>query len=514
MSVNVAYSSNPSCSGEPSLTIGVGYVEPIVEWYSDTQAVGYYENGDLYVKLLINNLIYAHGNKVVDSSVEKKKKLDPIGFKLVIPEYTAYLPSFTIPKFPKILNDCDDCLYSYSIPTCDWKWKSYKSCVKKLGVKVCATAKAYVPTKCQYQIEFVPKTFPKKKLFSLPRTVLEFSCQIIPEIAITKDLFLGVKVGGEIEFGADPKASGTNLFSRLVITKLKAGLKIKINKLHFRSGRAGFVIKNLTIPVLMPFDLVSGDKYISIIADSLGNLSVWYDLKSYSTTLYQILDALFDINDNPNASVHTYDSSTNDGNLANNPSIGNSYQIPSNILSQSETTTQDPNILDAAATVEENINSQPEDKTNILELLKKTASVVVLDFLKTTIFAIDFGLLLCPLPDPAGKEDAFLSFVASGTIACYPFGSLNRLTIPEIPENYTQIPEIPSSKYLVIPDDVLKLVNKVNQNVINKILASATKELELVTNYIKNVLEQISVYCYPVIPLTLIYKNVPIIPGV
>lgn len=460
--------SNPSCSGLPSVTIGIGGTIIALEFNSNTVIKGFLQNNELYFnnKVYIYNKNYITGfSKTISKDVTTKKN-NFYGFNLVIPEYNVDIPSFTIPGWPSINWGCNKCESDDFPPFCAWETKTKRFCKRILGKKICVNLDYFQPTKCLNEPVIVAKTFPSANLFNFQRTELEFSFQLIPDIEIDTTLILGINAGVSVTLGDDPEVDAGTRFVNLQIKKLKIGLKIKIKKLHFSYGGKGFTIKNLIIPIILPFDIFGGEKLLNIIADSQGNLSVWYLIKSFSFSVYDMLNVIVNASDNVNDNINGSEDS---------PSVN---------------------------------DGTPLFGSNLLQHIIKNVGQIIVNFLKTTMVEITMGLLICPMPNP--KEDVFLSFVISTSITSYPFKDLNKIEIPKIPEQYTKIPEIPENSSL--PDRERELINSINKKALTPITSLAAKEIVNVTKFIKETLENISISVGLELPIPLILKTVPIVP--
>jgi hypothetical protein len=463
MPENASRITNPSCSGLPTVSIGIGGAVLAFEFNSSTKIKGIINPLDR--KLYFNNVVdiynknYITGSSKTISKNELVEKNNFYGFNIAIPEYNVNLPSFTIPGWPSINLGCNECESDEFPPLCGWESKSKRFCKRILGKKICVTFEYFQPTKCFNEPVLIQKTLPSVNLFNFQRTELEFSFQLIPDIEIDTTLILGNSFGVSVAVGSDPNIDAFTRFVNLQIKKLKFGMKMRIKKLHFSYGSKGFNIENLIIPLILPIDIFSGQKLLNIVADANGNLSVWYLIRSFSFSVYDILNVII------NASDNTGESPSIDG---GSPLFG----------------------------------------SNLLQRIINNVGQIVVNFLKTTIVDINMGLLVCPMPNP--KEDVFLSFVISTAITSYPFRDLNRIEIPKIPEQYTKIPKIPDNEFL--PDEERELINSINQKALEPITSFAAKEIVNVTKFIKETLENISITAKLEIPVPLILKTVPIIP--
>lgn len=456
--------SNPSCSGLPTVSIGIGGTILIYEFNSSIKIKGIINatTGELYFNNIANiyNKNYITGTSKTISKNETVKKNNFYGFNLVIPEYNVHIPSFTIPGWPSINFGCNECESDEFPPLCGWESKTKRFCKRILGKKICVTFEYFQPTKCFNEPVLVEKTLPSIHLFNFQRTQLEFSFQLIPDIEIDTTLILGNTTGVSVTIGTDPDVDISTRFVNLQIKKLKCGVKMRIKKLHFSYGSNGFTIENLIIPLILPIDIFNGEKLLNIVADSKGNLSVWYLLKSFSLSAHSMLN----VNTN---------SADNIGEL---PSING---ISTGIFGQ-----------------------------NLLNKITGNMGKIVENILKDMVINVNMGLLICPMPNP--KEDVFLSFVISGTMNCYPFKDLNKINIPTIPEQYTKIPKIPDNEFL--PDEERELINSINEKAMNPIISQATKEIVNITKFVKETLENVAITVTFELPIPLILKTVPIIP--
>ena len=455
--------TNPSCSGLPSVSLSVGITTKSFEFISNTKCESFFQNGELYftnnADLTIKNYILNTTNTFTKNKTTKKNNF--YGFKSNISPYIVNLPSFTIPKFPRIDSSCQPCESKFWPRSCDYEKK------KKLGIPY------KVATKCEDQLLTGDKTFPESTLFQTPQTDLEFSFQFAPTVEMNSNLVLASTVGASATIGTDPEVTaGITQFSSLQITKLKIGLKMKIKKLEFfvgtGSNRKGFSIGNVIIPVIPAFDFLNGGKLLNIYADSAGNLSVFYLIKAYTWNLYDILNVNIDAIDN---------------------------SIPSETASINGTT--------------------PIIGTNLLQKIISGAGEVVKNLLKSTNIYINMGLLVCPLPNP--NEDVFLSFVTSASIENRPFQGLNKLTIPDIPKiDIPKIPnvKIPGTNISFLSDSQVDHINSVNRTVTEPATNKASELIVVITKHVKNVLENITIAGAVEVPIPLIFKNIPILPGV
>ena len=461
MSKRTVVMPTPSCAAIPSVSIAIGGALPQFEYSSHLIINAFYKDNELYFENSADITVKDYPNNITKHFVKDdiNKKNNFFGFNLVIPAFNVELPSFSIPKYPSINNGCNDCESPYLPPLCDWKTLYYKKCTKIMGKKVCISIPYYAATKCSDELVFKDKTFPSVKLFDFKETKLEFSFQLIPNIEIDSITKVGITTGLKVVIGTDPKIDAGTHFVSLDITKFRFGLKIKIKTLKFYYGDTGFVINNLTIPLIPQYDILAGEKTLTIKADSSGNLTLWYLIKTYQVTLYDILNTLIPIN------------SDND-----EPS---------------------------------SVNGNPPNKGNNLlnDIISKSGDLVI-NFLKQTYLDIGFGLLICPLPKP--NEDVFLSFVTQANISLEPFSQLNTIEIPTIPTQYSKIPSIPNND--IIPQEIVDLINNVNKKALSPITSLAEKELVNSVDYIKKVIEAVKIKLSVQLPIPIIFKNIPIVP--
>lgn len=461
MSKRTVVMSTPSCAAIPSVSIAISGTLPQFEYSSHLIINAFYKDNELYFENSADITVKDYPNNITKNFVKNdiNKKNDFFGFNLVIPAFNVELPSFAIPKYPTINNGCNECESPYLPPVCDWKTLYYKKCTRIITRKVCVSVPYYAPTKCLNELVFIDKTFPSVKLFDFKETKLEFSFQLIPNIEIDSITKVGITTGATVVIGTDPKINVGTHFVSLDINKFKFGLKIKIKTLKFYYGDTGFVINNLTIPLIPQYDILAGEKTLTIKADSSGNLTLWYLIKTYQVTLYDILNTLIPIN------------SDND-----EPS---------------------------------SVNGNPPNKGNNLlnDIISKSGDLVI-NFLKQTYLDIGFGLLICPLPKP--NEDVFLSFVTQANISLEPFSQLNTIEIPTIPTQYSKIPSIPNNN--IIPKEIVDLINNVNKNALSPVTSLAEKEVVNSVNYIKTVIEAVKIKLSVQLPIPIIFKNIPIVP--
>jgi hypothetical protein len=465
-------SKNPTCSGLPSVSIGIGITKTAFEFISATQVKPSFENNELYftksafviVKDYINNI------EKSESTTKKTKNNSFYGFSLLINEYNVDYPSVIIYGYPQINWGCNDCQQDNYPPICDFEKKKKRVCAKvktKFGkITVCEDLPYFAPTKCLNEIIIGPKKIEGGTLFKIPQLDLAFSFQLIPEIETQTKTILASILGAGATIGTDPEIeAGVTSLLNLQILKLKIGLKIKIKTLRFYYGeeefsRKGFNISNITLPLIPTFDVFNGEQMLNIAADSQGNLSVYYLIKTFSVSLYTVLDSIID----------TVDNST-------------PGEVPS-------------------------VNGFTNVKgKKLLSIIIGNTGNFIENILKSTKIIVTMGLLVCPLPNPV--EDVFLSFVISASISSNPFQDLNKLTIPSIPSSYN-IPTIPNNDY--VSDGDTQNLNKLNQIVIQPAIKKVTNQIDNIADYVKNTLEKINISVGVELPIPLILKSVPIVP--
>ena len=114
----------PSCSGwAPELQLSVGVYLPFCSITSSTKVTTYIDSSNNLhqlqtVKLAINALNNTPIKNINTTKDTIQNNL--FGFNLKIPALNVDLPGYTIPKWPRINNGCDDCETDYWIPTCDF----------------------------------------------------------------------------------------------------------------------------------------------------------------------------------------------------------------------------------------------------------------------------------------------------------------------------------------------------------------------------------------------------------
>jgi hypothetical protein len=479
MSANVTDPiSNPTCTLLPSVNLGVGIFQNTLEIHTKIITKGFLKNNELYFRNLasISEINYIHNSSSSTTKDETTKKNDFYGFKLKVPKYEVKLPSVTIPGYPKINWGCNECEQDDFPPVCDWEKKKKKICVKFKGVKVCEKVNYYAPGKCFNELIIEKKKFPEINFFDIAKLDLEFSFQIIPDFEIDTILLLGNFYGIDVTYGTNP---GTVPFgaryNNLQILKFKGGLKIRIKKLQFYYDegidRKGFSIQNLTIPLIPALDLLSGEKLLNIQSDAAGNLTVYYLIRTFDMTLYDVLNAIIDDVNNVNDAIPGETTSVND-----------------------------------AASVNGVI---PVKGSNLLQQIIKNAGPVLKSILKATKLTISMGFLICPMPTP--KEDVFLSFAISTYLSCYPFQNLDEVKIPDIPSKYN-IPNIPNNDYL--SDNDTENLNNINQKSIQPAIKKAEKAIVNIAEHVKNKLETVKIYAGVQIFIPIIPKSLPAAPHV
>lgn len=457
----------PSCSALPNLEFGVGTYSPALEFSASIKNKPSFENKELYFTHTISSITkeYATGKTVEAFSNKKTKNNDSYGFNLVIPGFSANLPSFTIPNWPTINEGCNECIDDEWPPLCAWENKSIKKCKKILGKKICVNIPFYQPTKCINEIVFKPKTLPSVDFFNFKKTEIAFSFSIIPDIEVDTVMSLGATSGGSITIGDKPEIDTGTPIVNFAINTCKIGLKIRIDKLKLTYGGQGINITNITIPIISTIDLFPGEKCLISEADAMGNLKLWYLIKSSYFSLYQILNVGLDVVDTVEGKIGVVEGEVESLTGTTIPKVGN---LLNHILSF----------------------NTPE---------------IIINFLKQTNLNIACGMLICPLPRP--DELVYLSFVTSVWTTLSPFKNLNAIKIPSIPEKYTNLPSIPSSNY--IPDNVTDMINKSIKKATQIPLDLAAKEIVYIADYIKNNIENVEISVVASLPIPLIPKKPP-----
>ena len=401
----MSYPPTPSCSVVP-VDLNMSTYSIVGKLYGYVKNNGYIKDNKVfddhieYTRIVIGMINY-------DSSYSKKsntENTDIGGFNLTIPEFEANLPGFNIPRFPFINSGCKECISSVWLPTCDWETKSYKKCKKIFGKKFCISIPYYIPTKCENEIGFDTLRIPDINFFKFEKTSLIFNFEFVKDLEI--NFYSDIKKNQEVT--TDLKLLKSSTFS-FTIDKLILGMTIFIKKLEFSYGNDEFKLTNIKLP-LFNIDFCSGGKILTSQITG-GKLSLWYLLKNYSLSLYDVL-------------------------------------ISSGLI--------------------------PEN-----------TSFFILNFLKETVIYINCGLLLCP------QQPVPFFFVVQAKIGHQPFKGANKITIPNVPEIYLKMPKIPSND--LIPDSFKDEINKAMSSYNNFASYNANVTINIIKNYINNIVEAASI---------------------
>lgn len=479
----------PSCAPN-IISIGVGVFFPFFDVLTNTVNKVVLKDGHLHHinSLNISATEYAAGTSHTVSKYKDVINDKSYGFACTIPRFHVDLPGFTIAKFPKVNYGCNPLMNPEWPLLCGKPNITYKQrCVKIFKKRVCVNIPVPVIPNRLDEIYIAPLTIPKMELFDFQETKLNFQFQMLPDLEINQEVSAGIGFGATIGLGVPSVDAGTPVIS-FTMTKFKVGMSITIKSIEFTYGGHGLNLKDITIPLLTPVDLLGGNRTLKSSLDSMGNLNLYYLLTVYEFTLYELFTGV-------KARVKP---------VSNALIIPNSTEAAQNLVNQQAAQAADA--ADNAASVDKDLagsiiavgsaweqHCAPVYNNLVKALGSNTAKTIfnkIVNFLKRTKVVFGMGLLLCPqeLPD----QPFLLSLVTTVASTLSPFLNLNALKIPTIPNNY--IPSIPS---LHLGSVIGKSESDKLTSDINKLLAVAekvaSKEIDYIANYIKDNIENVSV---------------------
>lgn len=497
----------PSCAPN-IISIGIGVFFPFFDVYTNCVSKVYFIGNDLHYtnSLNISATEYATGTTHTVSKNKDTINNSAYGFTCTIPGFHSDLPSYTISKFPKINYGCNPALASGWPLICGQPEVTYtKRCTTILTRRVCVNIPTPVFKNRLDEIYIAPLTIPKISLFDFKETKLNFKFHMMPDFETNHIISAGVGFGATIGLGVPQVDFGTPVIS-FTMTKLKIGMTINIKSLEFTYGGYGLNLSDVKIPLLLPVDLLSGNRTLKSSVDSMGNLNLYYLLTVYEFNLYKLLTIGFGKNAaNVKANTSALIVPTAEEAAANLAAVNE------NSATEAADLAADPNI-DLAGNVIAPGSVWESKCAPIYNNLKTalgsdTAKMIfnkIINFLKSTKVDFGMGLLLCPqeLPD----QPFLLSLVTTVATSLQPFLNLNKLTIPSMPSNY--IPSIPSFKLgsIISKSESDKITSDINA-ILTVAQNVASNEIDYVANYIKNNIENVTIKIALQLPVGIIINS-------
>jgi len=244
---------------------------------------------------LMNNTIILN-----ETRTSKEMNNDSFPYGLTIPEWTAEIPPFVIPDFPRLNTDnngCNECEEENSIPLCDFKVGFKKKCKKILGKKICVTIPQIGANKCLYEVVKDDLEISRTIIYEFKETKIKLDFEIMPNIDMETTFTIGNETLGVFDYS---QATGSHIKSNtpvlsFTIYKFKFGLSILIKNLEITYDGKGVFLKDMVIPLIPAFDYLPSSQFIQANVKANGEINLFQLLENQEWTLYDILAPLLNV---------------------------------------------------------------------------------------------------------------------------------------------------------------------------------------------------------------------------